>query len=83
VPSLEFGLSGSAENILIFSSTNTKECEMADIAMCTQCQCPNASTCYRRTAEKNPFQQAYADWHWSLIGRDIECDGYWPVKEDK
>lgn len=32
---------------------------MADITMCDDKECPRAHTCYRLTADANPYRQSY------------------------
>lgn len=47
---------------------------MADITMCANEDCPKRETCYRATAERKEYWQA-----WSKFGPDEsgECPWYW------
>lgn len=35
---------------------------MSDIAMCENQECPFNTSCYRFTAEANPYRQSYGDF---------------------
>lgn len=52
---------------------------MADITMCTQTLCPNASHCYRVQAKPSEHWQSCATFSYTITTRGVECDNYWPM----
>lgn len=52
---------------------------MADIAMCTDKECPSRVHCYRYRAKKNPYRQAYGPWkHEGERCEHYESTSGWP-----
>ena len=51
---------------------------MADITMCSQKLCPNATHCYRAQATPGEWQ-AYADFEYVAAIDGVLCDFYWPM----
>lgn len=52
---------------------------MADITMCSQTLCPNAGHCYRVQATPNQHWQSVMAFQYTLSGRGVECENYWPM----
>ena len=52
---------------------------MADITMCSQTLCPNASHCYRVQATQNRHWQNVATFDYTISDRGVECDSYMPM----
>jgi hypothetical protein len=50
---------------------------MADISKCFGKNCPKKKTCYRYTAEANPYRQSYA----AFDNNSETCEHYWQVEE--
>jgi hypothetical protein len=48
---------------------------MPDIAMCMNGLCPSRETCYRFTAQPNPYRQTYSTFA-PEDGKD-KCSYYW------
>jgi hypothetical protein len=49
---------------------------MADITMCVNKLCPNASHCYRVTAVPDRFAQSMALFEYTKIDKKVVCDNY-------
>ena len=56
---------------------------MADIAMCDNQDCPFNTSCYRFTAEPNPYRQSYGDFKPIIEDDELTCEYYWEVPKDK
>jgi hypothetical protein len=54
---------------------------MADITMCEGNDCPKKQQCYRFTAEKNPYRQAYFFQH--PLQKNGDCDEFIKIHEVK
>ena len=51
---------------------------MADITMCVQTLCPNASHCYRAQITPNPWQ-IVGRFNYTISTRGVECAYYMPM----
>ena len=54
---------------------------MADIACCSDNKCPRRTMCYRFTAEKDEYRQAYFSESPRKNGA-VKCDEFWDNKGD-
>lgn len=52
--------------------------KMADITMCTQTLCPNASHCYRVQAKASEWQSMVM-FDYTISARGVECRYYMPI----
>jgi hypothetical protein len=52
---------------------------MADITMCVNTLCPNASSCYRVTATPSEYWQSYCDFKYQVGAEGVICSNYWPT----
>ena len=56
---------------------------MPDISMCENQDCPFNTSCYRFTAEANPYIQSYGDFKPTVDGDELYCDYFWEIPNDK
>lgn len=54
---------------------------MADITMCTNNLCPNATRCYRVTASPNEYWQSMAFFDYEVSENGVVCNNYWPTEK--
>ena len=55
---------------------------MADITMCTQVLCPNASICYRFRAIPNPQYQSFCAFKYEVKCSGVVCEYFMPMPKE-
>ena len=56
---------------------------MPDISMCENQDCPFNTSCYRFTAEANPYRQSYGDFKPTVEDDELTCKYYLEIPKDK
>jgi hypothetical protein len=56
---------------------------MPDISKCNNGICPLRYSCYRYTSPPSPMWQAYADFKFTVVDEEVECDYYWEDEKIK